>query len=277
MKHTFLTVGCLLLITAATAQDVQNDKQRRESKHELSIYGLLGYSPVSYALDNGAGLGYTFNINPSLGIVTGVEMSVYGDETAPGNVSGEHVEGTGEQQLRFSYSLRNYREKQSVTMCYIPLMAQYSMPIDRGSACIYASFGLKFGFPARAKTEISPGTAAASGYYSHEGVSYANLPQHGFFTGAVLPDVKQDFDPGFQKSLILEVGARFALSSRINLYAGWYFGCGLNGVSTTNRRLLEYNSFSEEEFKYNSVSGSGLVSKANTLNAGLKLRVGFKL
>jgi hypothetical protein len=84
--------------------------------------------------------------------------------------------------------------------------------------------------------------------------------------------------PGFQKSLILEVGARFALTGRINLYAGWYFGCGLNSARTTDsRRRLEYNSFNNDRFKYSDALSTNLVSKANLMTAGLKLRVGFGL
>jgi hypothetical protein len=72
MKQIFLTVltVCCLMIT--TAAEAQNFRKQDVPKHELSIYGLVGYSPLSYTLSHegaksggiggGAGLGYTFNI-----------------------------------------------------------------------------------------------------------------------------------------------------------------------------------------------------------------------
>jgi hypothetical protein len=284
MRNIFLTVCCLIVFTAATAQDAQ----RNEQKHELSIYGLGGYSPVNLALDSrgsksgsmggGAGLGYTFNINQSLGIVTGLEMTVHGAEITFDNIPGEYVEGTGEGELHFMYSLRNYKEKQSITVFSIPVMAQYSLPLGSGSAKFYASGGFKLGFPLSAKADIEPGTAKTSGYYPHENITYENLPQHGFVTDAALRNVKQDLKPGFSAALALEAGARFSLNDRIDLYTGVYFDYGLNSIHKTgDRHILEYDSFNETTFKHNSVLDTGLVSKANLLSAGLKLRIGFRL
>ncbi|MDR1170782.1 MAG: PorT family protein [Prevotellaceae bacterium] len=284
MKNIFLTVCCLMTFMAATAQYMQG----RESKHELSIYGLGGYSPVNLALDRGgsksgsmgggAGLGYTFNINSFLGIVTGVEMAVYGTEVSFDDISGKYPVGANEWQMEFSYSLNNYKEKQSITVFSIPVMAQYSLPLGSGSTKFYASGGFKLGFPLSAKTDIMPGTAKTSGYYAHENITYENLPQHGFVTDLVLQNVKQDLKPGFSAALALEAGARFSLTDKINLYTGVYLDCGLNSVQKANdKHLLEYDSFNETTFKHNSVLDTGLVSKANLLSAGLKLRIGFKL
>jgi hypothetical protein len=284
MRNIFLTVCCLIIFTAAKAQNVQKD----ERKHELSIYGLGGYSPINFALDSrgsksgsmggGAGLGYTFNINSSLGIVTGVEMTMYGAEISFDNVSGEYDEGKDKQQLQFSYSLNGYEEKQSITVFSIPVMAQYSLPLGSGSTKFYASGGFKLGFPIVAKADIKPGTAKTSGYYAHENITYENLPQHGFVTDLVLQNVKQDLKPGFSAALALEAGARFSLTDKIDLYTGAYLDYGLNSIQKTNdRHLLEYDSFNETTFKHNSVLDTGLTSKANMLSAGLKLRIGFKL
>jgi hypothetical protein len=211
-------------------------------------------------------------------MVTGIEMTVYGAEISFDNVSGEYVEGTGEQQLQFSYSLNNYREKHSVTTFSIPIMAQYGLPLGRGATKFYASGGFKLGFPIVAKTEITPGTATTSGHYTHENIVYRNLPQHGFVTNTALPNVKQDLKPGFSAALAIEAGARFSLTGKIDLYAGTYLDYGLNSIQKTNKRhLLEYDSFNETTFKHNSVLDTGLISKANLLSAGLKLRIGFKL
>jgi hypothetical protein len=284
-KFRILLVCCLMIFTAATqAQNVQ----KNESKHELSIYGLGGYSPVNLALDRGgsksggmgggAGLGYTFNINSSLGIVTGVEMAVYGTEVSFDDISGKYPMGADEWQMEFSYSLNNYKEKQSVTIFSIPVMAQYNLPLGGGSTKFYTSGGFKLGFPMSAKADINPGTARTSGYFAHEDIIYKDLPQHGFVSNAVLPNVKQDISVGFSVALAIETGARFSLTDKIDLYTSAYLDYGLNSIQkTSDRHTLEYDSSNETTFKHNSVLDTGLVSKANLLSVGLKLRIGFKL
>jgi hypothetical protein len=269
----------------ATAQDAQNQDIK---KHELSIYGLGGYSPIGYTLagngsksssiGGGAGLGYTFNISPSLGIVTGVEMATYSAEASFDNIADEYSDGTGINLLQFSYSLKNYKEKQSVTLFSIPVMAQYSLPLGGGATRFYASGGFKLGFPVSAQADITPGTATTLGYYDHEKVTYVNLTQHGFVSNATLPAVKKDIDLGFSAALSLETGIRFALTGKIGLYTGLYFDYGLNSIQKVNdRHVLEYDSSNEATFKYNSVLNTGLTDKVNLISVGLKVRIGLGL
>jgi hypothetical protein len=258
-------------------------------RHELSIYGLGGYSRLSYTLGEngsksgsmggGAGLGYTFSINPSFGISTGVEMSVYGSEASFGNVSGEYEEETGERQLRFSYSLNNYEEKQSLTLFSVPVMLQYGLPLGiGGSMKFYASGGFKFGFPVSATADIMPGTATTLGYFAHEYITYVNLLQHGFVSNATLPATKKVIDLGFSAALALETGFRFTLTDKIGLYTGLYFDYGLNSIQkTNNRHLLEYDRSNETVFKYSSVLNTGLTDKVNLLSTGLKVRISLNL
>jgi hypothetical protein len=277
-----------MIFTAATSQSYRRYGQRHSTKHELSISCFGGYSPIKFALDNsgkksgvmggGAGIGYTFNINPSLGILTGVEMSVYGAEASFDNISGDYSSGTGEQEMRFFYSLSGYSEKISLTMLSIPVMAQYSLSIGGGSTKFYAAAGLKLGFPSSATADVKPGTAITYGHYAHEDVEYRDLPQHGFVTDLLLPDVKQKLKPGFSTALALETGLRFTLTDKIDLYTGCYLDCGLNSIQKTrDRHPLEYDPFNETTFKHSSVFDASQVSKATLLSAGLKLKIGFKL
>jgi hypothetical protein len=276
---------------AATAQDVQNNRQR-ESKHELSIYGLGGYSSIVYTLDRngsvsggaggGAGLGYTFNINSSFGIVAGVEMMTFGAEASFDEIQGEYTEETSIRPYEFSYTMSNYKEKQSVTMFSIPVMAKYGLPLGGGSTRFYAAGGFKFGFPLSAKTDIAPGTTTTSIYGVVEQVRYENadMPHNGLVRNAVLPNTKKDLELGFSATLSLEAGLSFTLTDKINLYTGAYFDYGLNSIQKTdNRRLLELEDHYDQpsKFIYNSVLDTGLTEKANLMSVGLKLRIGFKL
>jgi hypothetical protein len=279
------------MAATAMAQDdpKQDDPKQDIKKHELSIYGLGGYSPIGYTLDKngsksgsmggGAGLGYTFNISPSIGIVTGVEMTTYSAEASFDNIDGEYNDGTGINSLLFSYSLSSYKEIQNVILFSIPVMAQYSLPLGGGSTKFYASGGFKLGFPINAEADISmPGTITTTGYYDHEKVVYVNIPQHGFVSNAKLPDVKKDIDLGVSVALALETGACFTLTDKLNLYTGLYFDYGLNNIQKVNdRHLLEYDASNESSFKHNSVLNTALVDKVNLVSVGLKVRIGFKL
>jgi hypothetical protein len=286
MKKISLIIGCCLLImtTTATAQDVQ-----KVQKHELSIYGLLGYSPLSSTLKGngstsgsiggGAGLGYTFNISSSLGITTGVEMSTYGAEISYETVSGKYeVESKNPE---FTYSLKNYKEVQSVTVFSIPIMAQYSLPLGGGSASFYASGGFKLGFPMSGKTEITPGRATTEAYFAEEDLTYSGIPQHCLYTDEPLPNETGDFKLGFSTTLSLETGVRFTLTDKIGLYTGLYFDYGLNSIQKeSDKHLLEYEyqyDRDNEKLKYHSVLNTAFVDKINLLSIGLKVRIGFKL
>jgi hypothetical protein len=293
---SFLTVCSLMMMMITTAAKAQEAQRTDLLKHELSVYGTGGYSPLSLALTvdgttssgigGGAGASYTYNFNPSLGIVVGVEMSTYNSEVSVGRISGEYEEGTGNEMFRFSYTLNSYRETQNITVFSIPVMAQYSLPLGGGSTRFYASGGLKLGFPVSAEAEISPGTATTSGYLSHEMVRYENLREHGFGTDIKLPDSKKDIDVNFSASLALETGIRFTLTDKIGLYTGVYFDYGLNSIQKVNdkhpleydaKHLSEYDAKNESPFIYHSLLNTSLTDKVKLMSVGLKLRIGFKL
>jgi hypothetical protein len=285
----------MFITTTATAQEEQT-AVAASPKHELSIYGLGGFSSLSYTLsDNGsksggigggAGLGYTFNISPSLGIVMGLEMNTFTSEASFANVSEKSTEyrlGTGDNNLfRFSYSLKNYKETQNVTLFSIPVMVQYSLPLGGGATKFYVSGGFKLGFPISATADLSPGSATTNGYFSDENVKYENLPTHGFASNISLPDSKQDLDLGFSAALALEAGLRFTLTDKIGLYTGLYFDYGLNSIQKVNDKhsleydlnhLSEYDRVNERPFLYHSVLNTGLVDKVNLLSIGLKVKI----
>jgi hypothetical protein len=289
MKKIFLMLCSLLTIT--TIARAQNEERQDIPdvirKHELSVSGIGGYSSINYTLSDagsrsagiggGAGLGYTFNVNPSLGIVLGVEMLTYSAEASFAKVENEYSEGKDLELFQFWYSSENYRETQNVTLFSIPVMAQYSLPLGSGSTRFYASGGFKFGFPVSATADITSGNVTATGYYGREQVKYKDLPKHGFITNKSLPNVKENLDLGFSASLSLETGARFTLTDKIGLYTGLYFDYGLNNIrKTDDKSLMEYNSVSETILMH-SVLDTKFTDKINLMSIGLKVRVGFKL
>jgi hypothetical protein len=294
MKNILLTVLAISGLLIATTAKAQEKRHKQDMpKHELSVYGMGGYSPLSYSLTSngvnsggtggGAGLGYTLNISPSLGIVTGVEIAVYSSEASFDNLQGTDSEGTGMGAFDFSYSLKNYKEKQSVTLFSIPVMAQYGLPLGSGSTKFYASGGLKLGFPVNAKADLTSGVATTSIYgkyedVEYENIEYVNMTQHGIVTNESLPNASKDIDLGFSIALALEAGARFSLTDKIGLYTGVYFDYGLNSIQKVNdKHLLEYDKDNETTFKRHSVLNTGFTEKVNLMSIGLKIRIGFGL
>jgi hypothetical protein len=275
------------VIATAMSQKYNKYNKYDEQEHELSLYGIGGYFPVPYVLSgNGkkggniggsAGVEYIFHFNPSIGIIMGVEMADYRSKVSFGSAYDEYNTGTGKNMLKFSYSLRDFEERQNIMQLSIPIMVQYSLPLDSyGSVSLYAAGGLKLGFPLKAKTRITQGTVTTSGYYPYENIEYKNLPKHGFVTDEPLPDVRRDIDVGFSNTILaFDVGARFSLTDKIGLYTGLYLDYRLLGTGNRQyRNLIEYN---DPALIYNSVLNTGLMNRENMMSIGLKVKIGLKL
>jgi hypothetical protein len=244
---------------------------------QFSIYGSAGMSGLKYKSDGGAqssgfgfgfGGGYSIGLGTSWKIGTAVELSTYNSKVSFSTLSERYEEGTGEDKLRFSYSLDNYEEKQNVTMLSVPLTAQYQ---TKGAVQFCLSGGLKFGLPISAKATINPGTVSASGEYEYEGQTYSNLPQHGFPEGTKLPEKKNDIDLGFSTAVTFETGLLLK-----KFYAGVYLDYGLNNMQKTkNRHPLEYPTSSSSTLVHNSILNTAFVDKINLYSVGMKLKIRF--
>jgi hypothetical protein len=255
---------------------------------QFSVYTFIGLPGLKYRLEGGTqsaeigvgnGIGYSVQIGKSWRIETAVEYAIYGNKVSYDAFSEEYEEKMDDYLMKFSYSLKNYKETQSLILFSVPVMLQYGLPLGRGGSMkFFVSGGFKFGFPVSATADITPGTVTTSGYYSYEGVNYGNLPQHGFVNDLVLPNTKKDIEVRFSTALALETGLYFTLTDKIGLYTGLYLDYGLNSIQKVNdRRLLEYDAANESTFKYNSVLNTGLTDKVNLFATGLKVRISFNL
>lgn len=267
IKRTFLSVCCLLTVNIMAAQ--------------FSVYASTGLSGLKYRVEGGTqsagigyggGAGYSFKIR-SVGTSAwkagvAVEVATYGNRATFGTLSERYEQGTGKDRVRFSYSLSGYEEKQNVTALSIPVTLQY----QTGSRiCFRIAGGVKFGLPVSARANINPGTATASGEYSHENQTYVNLPQHGFPDGIKLAKTKDDIDLGYSTALTVETGLLVK-----KFYAGLYLDYGLNSMQkTTDRHPLEYKESEFSMFEHNSILNTGLVNKINLFSTGLKIGILF--
>jgi hypothetical protein len=280
-----------MTVNMSEAQRRRSYYSRNESSvHELSVYGLGGLSSLNYKLSGegtksngiggGAGLGYTFNINESWGIVTGAEVGMYASKVAYDNLSGEYEYGIAgdENHFIFHYSMNDYKEQQKAILLSVPVMAQFKIPVG-GSAHFYLSGGFKLGLPVSAEATINPGRVTTSGEFSYEQVEYGkDAEEYGFVNNMPFAETKSKIDLGFSAALALETGVRFSLNDNIALYAGAFLDYGLNDIrSAKDKHIIDYQITTSSVFANNSVLNSSLTDKANIFSAGLKIRISFGL
>jgi hypothetical protein len=271
------------------AQSNNNSSRYESPVHEFSIYGLGGLSNLNYELlgggtksgsiGGGAGLGYTFNINKTLGVVTGVEIGIFGGKVAYGSLSGKYEYGIADDENHFKlrYSTSDYEEQQKAMLLSVPLMMQFKTPLGQ-SAHFYLAGGFKFGFPVNAEATISPRIITTSGEFSYEQVEYVNLEEYGFVSDLSLAKTKSKIDFGFSAALAIETGVRFSLSDNVALYTGAFFDYGLNDIrSAKDKNIIDYQISTPSVFGHNSVLNSSMTDKVNIFSAGLKIRISFGL
>jgi hypothetical protein len=292
MKPAYIaTTGCLLMILAAAgALKAQSEtdtvtKKVRAPQHEIALYGAGGLSSLNYTLNKdghksdgtGAigGIGYTWNINYHLGIVTGMEVTGYSAEAKYDAISMEREYGRDKDKFNFKYSMNNYIESHNVTFISIPVMLQYSVPLS-GSAKFYLSGGGRIGLPIHASASIYPGNVTTLGYYYFENQTYTDLLQYGFVHNLNPGTIKTDIDVTVMVAASLETGARFFITDNILIYTAIYIDYGLNSIrSTQDRDLINYQEYNPSELKYASVLNTPHVNKVKVLGTGLKVKISF--
>jgi hypothetical protein len=267
IQHTFLSICCLLTVNIAAAQ--------------FSIYGTAGLSGLKYKVEGGTqnaeigyggGMGYSFKLSSTetsawrTGLA--VEVTTVSNKVRFGVLSEQYEHGTGNDRFMFSYSLNDYEEKQNIMMLSVPLTLQYQ---KGGKARFCISGGVKFGLPITAETNITPGTATASGKFDYEGLTYTNLPQHSFPDGTKLPEIKRDIDLKYSIAATGEIGLLVK-----KFYLGLYLDYGLNDMQKTkNKHPLEYEDSGTSMFAYNSILNTDMVDKINLFSTGLKIKIQF--
>jgi hypothetical protein len=261
MRHTFLSICCLLTVNLAAAQ--------------FSIYGAAGMSGLKYKVERGSvspefgyggGLGYAISMNSSWEIGLAAEFTMFKSKASFDAFSDRYEHGTGEGRSLFSYALNGYTETQSISMVSIPVTIQYQTT-GRVKFCLAG--GAKLGLPVMAQANINPGTVSASGEYEYEGQTYTNLPQHGFPEGTKLPETKRDIELQYSVAATFETGMLIR-----KFYIGAYLDYGLTDMQKTkDNHPLEYQNSST--LVHNSVLNTNLVDKINLFSVGLKIKIRF--
>jgi hypothetical protein len=260
-----------------------------ELRYEIALYGGGGMSALNYSLDNSGsktdgtggisgliGIAYTWNISNYFGIVTGMELSSYGAKTTYDAISGEKRYSDGfVHHSTFNYLMNNYIEEQSVTILSIPLMLQYSVPLEDDKK-FYMLGGFRLGLPINSEAAIFPGTVSTWGYFSYENRTYTDLPKLGYVSSNKPGSITNDIDMDISLIASFETGVRFVLTPNILLYIGAYIDYGLNNIrSTSAKDLLNYQETEPSVFKYVSALNTSHVNQVKIFGAGLKVKIAF--
>jgi hypothetical protein len=283
------------------------------AQHELSVYGFGGVSNLRYVpaafidkslgLGGGAGVGYTYFLGKRWGIVTGAEVAIFSATAKAGTINGtqEISDPTAGSipDYTFEYQYIDYKEKQRAIYLQVPLMLSFTaiknkdrcgcehldkykkwdksrgLDIDkaeRRNKAFYIAAGVKLGFAHTGSANATAARLSTRGTFA----GYApmeDMDEYGF--SHIEPyTVKSDITLGFNLALALEMGIKFALNAKINLYTGLYLDYGLLDVAPNKAVFLQYSKDGRAVIS-NSLLSSDYVDKVNLLSAGVKVRIGF--
>jgi len=282
MKKISIIILSLAITATVFAQET--------SKHEFSANAGGGLSTLLYNPNVGVqsngfgyafGLGYTFNFSENWAILTGADLAFYNSSYEAKALSYSYaiahppISPTppvgSDTRFEVTYEYTNYEENQAATYLNIPIMAQFS---TSGNNKFYVAAGAKIGIPISATYKIDGGQLTLTGYsYYTAGEKYTK--EHGF--GSSSPTNEADMDFKLSCMLSLEMGAKWKLAERWNLYTGIYFDYGLNNISDTNeKRMVEYNESGNHIYNSAIQSMPANIDGINNMAIGLKIKVSFR-
>lgn len=254
---------------------------------QISVSGNVGMQGLSYKIEEGdnelkiggrLGVGYTYFLSRHLGIVTGLDIGSYRNETTlvDGLYSSDEVDTDGEI-FEFRVHRKGYKEVNKFTTVSIPLMLQYR---TLGETQFYFNGGGRVFFPFGQKSTISMKELDLRGYYSEVNVELFDLPNHGFekFYNWESSS-KTKFNTGF--ALSAETGFSFELKDNLRLYTGIYLDYGLTDMQKkeevkTTTNLINYNDKGYEDKEFNSILKGPRISESAKLMAyGIQLKLEF--
>lgn len=281
-----MAIAGFLFSPALYAQDAQ------QPAHEFSVHGGAGSAGLNYKPSDGTqknsfggqfGLGYRFFLNSKLGLVSGLEIAMYGAKFNLNQAKTRYTTSDFENEtFEFRSEVNGYEEKQSALLLQIPLMVQYQTV---GKTQGYVAAGCKIALPMSGKYKNSAASLNNSGYYSTESYEYTTQEFMGFGTFANRNnDEKLKLNPAIFVSV--EAGVKWKLQGGFSLYTGAYLDYGLNNIckSSDPLQFVEYNQSSPRDFKINSILNSqvsrnsasqSLVSKTKPMAFGIKVSLAF--
>lgn len=268
-----------------------------QSKHEISAWGIGGFSSLNYdsslgERDNrtgmGVGIGYSYAITKNISINTGLEYASYKANYFQHELKdATYMTNDGTDDFEFRYTVRNYKERQIHKTLNIPIMVQYQ---TEGDYAFFGSLGGKIGIPIKSEYSVTRLFMKTTGYYEQYGGLILDEPEFMGFGLYGYPEGREgnkDLDMKLAFMLSAEAGLKCKLYKSMSLYTGLYVDYGINDVrDNKNKEFQEYNTTNPENIIHNSVLASGYTSdgewknmtdKVIPISFGIKVRLAFNL
>lgn len=194
----------------------------------------------------------------------GIRMGLHIDYFS-GGINAPSIQGTTvnipNDTLKYSYT--NYKEKNQILLLSIPLMAQYEYAFTP-KVSVYTALGFKLGIPLFTETHITGnllGTTVAPLGANPDVIISA-------FDKKV--DVKQTLNFSSVAMVAIEIGLKYPLKNKWNLYTGLYCDYGLNSMSQGNTSLVSHKFNNPYELIYRSMASA---SKLHPLMFGISIKI----
>ena len=268
MKKQTLLLLALVLFGALQAQ-------KTGSYIDFNVGG--GYHNLSYKLQSGTekgqlgytvNAGYSFFFTPKWGLRTGLGFQSFNSLSTINYLSSTPEIDIQGAPYTFNANYINWQERQQVQMIDIPLAVLFKQPLTPKIGLL-ASLGGKISLPVDASYKSNGGELTTTGYYSKWNVPLSDMPQHGFSTMTNTFNGNTTMKTTFMG--ILDLGALYKLSDKVDLYVGAYLNYGLNNILNPDSRLI-FEPNGKEGF-YNGMFASSQTSSVTPIAVGLKVGV----
>ncbi|MDR0692628.1 MAG: hypothetical protein LBF69_06285 [Prevotellaceae bacterium] len=287
-KHLFILSVAIFACGILSGQS--NSNTQPVVKHEYTVYAGGGLSTLRYqsAIASCSGMaggllgaGYRFFFTKNFGFGAGLELSFYNAKGLIGDYSYlEQAKDYEGANFEFRTTLRDYVERESVTMCNIPVMLRYRGDPERNT--FYFAVGGKLSIPVSGKYRIVGGTSSNSGYYAEENYEYTEQKFMGFGSFPEFGD--QEIKLTTTLILAAEAGVSWRLQYLL-LYTGVYvdYGFKKNMVKRSGELIASYNrdnpamgSMLTSQYRLPDGSRESIV-KEDVLPVAVGLKVGVTL
>ncbi|WP_158962650.1 outer membrane beta-barrel protein [Myroides fluvii] len=259
------------------------------NKHEVGVsvqggyLGLQNSMPYGFKSDGGmsfgAGLHYDYHLSRKFSVGIGgvytMSNAKYEANRYEGSMPTVDSEGAN---FIFKYKTSAVNEKMTLNQLNIPITVAYTMDNN-----LYFRTGVQIGLSMTSEVETTFNHLETEGYFPQYNLTLPFPIPNGFGSFGTQKHTK-DVDVNTRIAWVGEVGYKYELAERQNLYFGLYFDLGLNDIKKSNSdtatsSLLGYQPIKgekEAKLDYNAAYDNATY-KLKTYAIGIKVKYGFGL
>ncbi|WP_353161657.1 outer membrane beta-barrel protein [Myroides odoratus] len=277
--------GLCLITQTATAQF----SRYYYNKHEVGVSVQGGYLGIQNSLpykaksdggmSYGAGFHYDYHLSRkwSVGIGGIYTMNTIKSEMSRLEGSLPVTDWEGDNFI-FRYKASSVNEKITLNQLNIPITVGYTLENN-----LYFRTGVQIGLSMTSEVETTFNQLQTEGYFPQYELVLP-YPEFGGLGSFDSPKEKKDIDVDTRIAWVGEVGYKYELAERQNLYFGLYFDLGLNDIKKSDSKADRSALIG---YKPDAVKGEALVQrnavydnaayKLKTYAVGIKIKYGFGL